>query len=731
MSRILPILLLFIYALVPRPVSALESTWSLARLMSRDEAIRLRHAWDTYALSLPVSARHQVLKARLHLELTHSNVLVGRRSQLKVQLNGWHVAQLKFDPEHPHVEAEIPLPADRFKPGYNQLGFQVAQHYTEAQCESPQAPELWTEIDSVKSRVVLEWTPTQEAPTLAGLDRLYDETLRDLRVNIVQATPAVNDKQRSWGSWVAQGIALRLRYAPFRIFPGRWQEDAAGDRVLIGRREDLAAYLPKAMLERITGPYLAVRPYPANPGAIELVLSGRDDAEVSQAAQAFTRLRLPFPDSADVVISALDPLEPEPGPAPGILREGLAYELEQLGIRDITLENAGQSLEVELNLPADLHASDETQVELWLHLAYRAGLRRDSVLNVEVNGVFQNSVHLAAESGAEYRGYHLAIPLKSFHPGRNLLRFSPYPAPLISGECAYLQDRFPVTIYRNSMIQLPRASHYVRLPDLGLFGRTGFPYIQAGDGSTAAIELLDDEAETLAAAWQLAGRWAQQNGAPLTRLTITRHEAGASRHRFLLGSIAALRVRGAAPGAPWWPGADSSRLRLTGERRFEAPEPSFADRLARLLGEERPLPADARIRPTRTQLTGDLGRQRLLMAYPAAGGAERVETVLTAQTPGGLLEAAQSVTQAELAHALNGDLALWLDGPETLVWQDGGAGFYLGDASQRERLGAVFARHPWFGLGSIALSALAFAALGHRLLVRFKRRHGPVDDLDV
>ena len=90
-------------------------------------------------------------------------------------------------------------------------------------------------------------------------------------------------------------------------------------------------------------------------------------------------------------------------------------------------------------MPADLFAHEDKNVDLILHFAYGAGMRRDSVLNIMLNGRFERAIALDQQGGAIYHKYKIAVPLRSFQPGVNKTRFSPRMMPLITGECLAIQ----------------------------------------------------------------------------------------------------------------------------------------------------------------------------------------------------------------------------------------------------------------------------------------------------
>lgn len=743
MHRIIAAVVLTMFSLTCQaailgPVAGAESeqVFSLASLMARNEPIALRHSSDRYDLAFPLAARLVPLKARLHLEFSNSNALLAHRSQLRVLLNGWQVAQIRLDPDNPNAKADMQLPVDRIKPGYNVLRFLVAQHYTDQHCEYPEAPELWTDLDTVKSNLVLSTAPAELKPTLGDLDRLLVETLRDYQLGIVQAGEIKTDEQLSWGGLIAQGVALRLKYAPFRVGLQRPEQGSGGlpdkaDVVLIGKRDALQSQLGPEALARISGPYLGIAQRPNFPGAFQLVVSGTTDSEVGQAALAFTRLNFPFPDNTDTVISTQQEAPQNLAEAPGRLQEGRAYSFAQLGFKTLTFEEKTEnSPELKLIMPADLYAPEDAQVDLWLHVAYRAALRRDSVINIKLNGHFERAVYLKDEGGNEYRAYRLSIPLRSFQAGVNILTFEPNPMPLVTGECQYIQNRLYVTLYEDSVVRLPEAAHYAKLPDLALFGRTGFPFTSPPDGSQTAIQLLDDAPQSIAAAWQVLANLAQINGSALVRAKLSLAAVNDDRHLLLIGGEQGLKSVdvGHSPLKLNRP----NQLKYGQGQVFGQPEEAWLKRLDRWLsGEQAPETQSVMPQSLPMDVSGGLGDYRLVMAYPSSSHAGKLVMALVADTPQGLLRGVQLLTTPEFRYALKGDMAVWKDLADSVVSQDTGAAFFTGKAAPQLRLAAYFSRYPLYWVGAIVILLLVFAWISHRLLNFFKqRKHGDVKEFE-
>ncbi|WP_340681277.1 cellulose biosynthesis cyclic di-GMP-binding regulatory protein BcsB [Methylomarinovum caldicuralii] len=705
----------------------------LAEMMARPERVVLRNVSDDYVLHFPISPRRQVRSARLHLDFFHSAALVASRSQLRIKINGVTVSQWRLSPTNPHRIVDIPIPAELLVSGYNELRFITVQHYTESQCEDPTSPELWTEIDTVHSHLDLLQHPRPIEAGLSALSRLIDPTLPDYRIHFLIPTADFDDDQLAWGSLIAQGIALRRRHAPFTLdltqaiappavapaaqilLPG----PTDGDTVLIGTRRQLRPLLGDAPLRAIQGAYLGIFPAPQQPEHFVLVISGITPDEVHRAAEAFSLLNFPLPDSAATLIREpnLDPVNPHQG-LTAVVPEA-TYSFSQLGFATRAVRGLKpRPLEIEFFMPADWYAPETAEVILKLHLSYSAGMRRDSLLEMRINGIFERAVPLPAETGSQYQDYYVAVPLRTLKPGRNRISFLPRLVPAVTGECLFFHtDHLALTLYDDSTIEFPAVDHYAELPDLALLSRTGFPYLQ-GSGAMLGVRVLDASRDSILSAWHLMGRLARLNGLPLTKARLSFAAIDDARHLFAVGPLDHLnpglfKTAPVNPTAHWktWfysLGQATARTRDWKERLWR-----------KLFTEPGQIPLEPR--HARIPQTGGIGSWALGMSFPTEK--QRLITLFTAKER--LYPAMRTLTGPSLWAQMRGDLILWRPDDKTLHWQKISPTFYIGDAKLNSRLIFHFARHPWQWLTAVLVMVLLLSWIIHRLLRRFKHRLHP------
>lgn len=708
----------------------------LARLTSLPGPLRLEGVDAEHRLTLPLSPRLDVRSATLHLEVTSSTAMLDKVSSLAVVLNGRTIAQLPYSSAQPSFAADVPLPRDLLKTGYNDLRLRAVQHYTD-RCERPESPELWSEIDLLRSYVALDASYRVVTATAAELDSLFDAKLwSPVPLTIVTAATPQDDAVLQAGAVAAQAVALRYRFHPTPIalaeprpaaephsgaFPGLDTAAlAGGDAILIGTRDQLAAYLDASILARIGDAYVAALPNDSDATRAIVVVSGADAAGVLRAAQAFALARgIPYPGSPE--------LRPAKVQAPVLARYSQPngvypdheFSFRELGLGDATTRE--EPIDLELRLPADLFGRDDAVVELRLHFAYGAGLRDDSSIEVLLNGLLSRPIRLTSPDGGSFNDYVVSLPLKSFRPGTNVISFVPVLRSLHEGECERPVGA-RITIHGDSRLVMPKAGHYTRLPDLGRFAETLFPAAVQADGADLVVRVLGDSPDSVAAAWTLLGKFAQVNGYPMIAAQVTRGEPSAGRHEVLVGPAASVPDASLA-GAPLQLTDPSIARYPTGVRPSDDARKSVAElRGWTTTGVELHPVAQAHAALT---LPRDLGDRGLLMQYRREGAASTL--LVTASTPEQLKARVDSLVSFDVWSSLAGDTVFWQESADSVVTQQLGEGWHVGDLAAAKRAEYWFSRYPWWWLLGLIAALAAVALLARAAIVRRKAAvHGDV-----
>lgn len=723
---------------------------SLQSFMPEPKPIELRNASSEYVLFLPIAARMQVKGATLYLVANNSVSLISPRSQLVVRLGGIVVAQIALDSRLPQIRASIRLPAELLKPAYNRLTFAVAQHYTN-ECEDPSAAELWTQIDTAKSWIALDGELKSWSPTLAGLGDVFDPKMwGPQRLTVLTPGGALTADTLRQGSLAAQAAALRLGYAPLEVRQATARPSAAsatniglridpasvptGDAMLVGTAAQLAPLLAPSLAAQIRAPFLAVLPLDAASRRFVVVASGQDPAQVALALQALDALNFPYPDAAQMTVDRLEAPRLPDYAGRNMLYTNQSKRFDELGLRTYSFQGRFAKDELKFVLPPDLYAPENASVELKLRFAYGAGLREDSVLNILLNDRFQAAIRLDAASGGYFESYNISIPLASFKPGANVIRFESAMMPLISGKCQDINaQNLQFTLFEQSTIKVPNAAHVTSLPDLSLFGRSGFPYTVPARAAQTSVLVASADAQTVASAWTLLGRLSQVQKLPLDGLdfAVGTQNLPAGRDLIVVGAADQIapavlaraplplgtRTRApypsnasaAGPGelgwfAQWWRGFTA--LFHTAERAAVVPEVTWL-----------------------TQPGLALGGHAALMQFESPAGAGRTLTLLVAATPQTLLAQTTALVDPGVWAGMAGDLMVW-NGSADLAAQRVGPEYTRGSSGLGLQISFVVSRHPWLWGVALVVLVLGLALLTLRMLLRFKHRRHPavVDD---
>ncbi|RDU94775.1 cellulose biosynthesis cyclic di-GMP-binding regulatory protein BcsB [Trinickia dinghuensis] len=705
-------------------------TVSLAALGNLNGALRLAGASASRSISIPLSARERVRDAVLHLVVSNSISLLTDRSELAVRVNDRTIAQLQLSSRQPEATADIRVPSELLRPGYNTLTFAVAQHSTE-NCEDPNAPELWTEIDTSASTLQMQTALAPLTPTLADLSNLIDPKQWSARaLTIVNASHPNGESQLADGSLVAQGIALRLRYlsevprvldaehgSGAGMLPGLALAPLADtDVVLIGSRDALRGYLDDKTVAQIDGAFLGIYPKPDDARRFVLVVSGRNDAEVERAARAFAHSEVPLPRSSALVIGSFDETTLPPWSTDKTLTGTAPHRFRDLGFSSRTL-HSGDAADLDVRLPADIYAPEDAKVTLDLNFTEGAKMREDSILNILLNGRFEQVVALDQQQGAVMRHYRISIPLRDFRAGLNTLSLRALLVPLVTDRCALRNTQnLEVTLFDDSTVTLPAASHFTTLPNLERFADSGFPYTVRPDGSDLALRLAAHDDKTIAAAWTLMGRLAQSQAAPLTAAQLTFDAPATARHDVILIGAASALPRPLLKHAPWSPGAS---IRIADDATVPA-DPQGGGALPLGLGHL--LGSQARAALADVTLRGDvpLSHQLLVMQYRGERGGAM--TVLTAADAGELADGIGRLVEPNYWSELRGDISLLtFDRPDLWTGRVGGT-YEEGTLGPLAWLGFTLSAHPWLGYVALVLLLSIFAGSSALLLKRYHRK---------
>jgi len=689
MNRTATFLLLLLAAALPASAETI-------RLRLQDltalKKLELRCVSDEKEISVPVPERWTVRRMELHLRYTVSTNLIPESSQLVVKVAGTPVAQARLNPLAPEVKLGIDIPPGLLQPGYNSLSFHVAQHFSKNQCESPCAPDLWTNVSLRDSWVEMDYEWKDVPMQLSALSSfVFDPRLMPAgEVHIV--TEDDSARSATIAGIVASGIARRFDYRPVSFTVSRKLRPGI-DNVVIGKRPFASGMLGQsAPLKAVRGGLLRMAPMSAADGAPDpkralLVVTGETDEAVKLAAITFTNISFRFPGSQE--LEAFGFTIPEVRQYSG--RETIAtdqvYELNTLNFptQSFVGVNPG-ARSITFRLPPDFHIRPNQYAKLSLNFSYGAGLKNDSSFSILVNGRGVRAVALDSPSGNFIDGYKLDIPTYVFRPGTNTIEFAAnLHAP--GQVCDLIQpDGLFLTVYGNSTVSFPPMPHFVEMPRLELFMHSGFPITRWPDGHEAKIWLTEKDDRVLAAALNVLGVATQRNGFPLFEMELTHAQPADEAEVLVVGRMGTL-------------GADLLRAAPLKVVDGEALVPYPVVR-----GWNAELTASATSRQK-----GALGAGRgLLMQFQSPWHAGRTITMLTGERAEDLLAASALLTTSAVQGQTRGDLVLIEPGdPEPKVGaMDSGARYATGKKGSYSPVESFLYTRPWAYYAAAAVGVL-------------------------
>jgi len=674
----------------------------LTRFMTQPEQIMIRNADGSYRLTVPIPDRREVEELTLTVDFTNSISLLEGRSQLVVLWDDRVMGQVALTPRKTHGRITINIPARMLKAGYHELRFDTAIH-TQPECEDPSAPELWVAIDSETSFMkFIQQDYVIESPRLSRLDQYFDEKeLRPQTVNIVVPSGLSDPGRLRAAALAAQGIALRYRYQPV-FFTFDTAIRPAVDNVVIGNAAEIQAATGFVPDTEGAGPGIGITPIKQNEKQLALLLIGSTPEEMGLAAEALGALRMPLPETNFTWVRDLQVRELASPDRPGSVLPGKRYAFEDLGIETNTVKGMlGGGFELEIFFPPNLWTRETREVDLLLHFAYGANLRRDSVLNIFLNEQFERAIPLNILEGAVFDGYEIPIPLRSFEPGLNKIEITPRMMPLLTGNCEAIQDEnLLFTLYGDSVLSLPHASRIVEQPDLRLFARTAFPAAYPSTGAGTTFWLSDGADDAAAAFFTLVGKLAQKIGAPLYDADYSTSRPSAANNLVVVGSINQIDIqlmRGAA-----------MQFNLTGNvipqpsqelpemlDRFENEDGTSVERLKSIPAKTAPAAQSI------VSLSAALADGAALMQFESPFAPKQSAFLLTAVRPDLLKLNTNRVVTPPYWEALKEDIAVWSEGHESLVTESAAAKFVVGQVDPLTRVEYTFSQRPWIWVAVI------------------------------
>lgn len=646
-----------VLAALAAPLAAGEAAAGNYRLsfkqLGRSQPFSLRGTDGRYNIPFSVRADEVITKASLKLRFAYSPDLLSELSKINVLINGEVAASLELPKTASSgpVTQVVDLPAHLITE-YNQLTLQLIGHYSNG-CEDPQHSSLWATI-SHHSELQLVTDAAAQTSDLALLPEPFFDARdgRKLSLPVVFAGAPDNATLEAAGT-LASWFGLRAKGRVLNFPASVDTLPAKGHAiVLVGAKGGPAGLT----LAAVNGPTLTIVANPNDPNGKLLLVQGRDGAELKAAAATLAIASKTLAGASQLITQppALSPRRAYD--APNWLRADRPVKLSELGnpqALNVTGYNPGDIM-IPLRLPPDLYMAQDKGVPLDLKYRYTPQpTSTNSSLSVHVDTNLVKSfalMPLQRLSGAPLLAKLQAdetqpmqgiarIPTGMLQPKSQLeLRYM-YDY-IKQGECRdVIVDNVRGAIDPESTLDISGYSHHLAMPNLAVYGNSGYPFTRLADLSQTAVVLPDlPQAGELSAYLNLLGRLGESTGYPGTALTVTRSsQVGEVADKDLLvvasGADASLvkRWAGALPV-----GLDDSR------------RPGLIDQLGKLLGSVAALLPDM-IRPAAAATTpfSNAGLSAYAAGFESPLKSGRSVVLFWAQEPAALQGAVESLLGAD------------------------------------------------------------------------------------
>ncbi|WP_136069207.1 cellulose biosynthesis cyclic di-GMP-binding regulatory protein BcsB [Modicisalibacter radicis] len=480
-----------------------------------------------------------VTRAVLDLHYRPSPALLDDVSQLKVYLNDEVVGVVSLEPDRGKPQhAELSLDP-RLIRDYNRLELSLIGHYRDI-CENPVHTSIWLDIGD-DSQLELTEQALPLANSLARLPGPFFDSRDDAVLDLPIVLPESPDlaMQRAGGivaSWFGSLADWRGQH-----FPVTFDRPPRRHAVVLATNDARPVFL--ADYPPVDGPTVEIISHPDTPYAKLLLILGRDDDDLVEAARALA-LGDVLLRGQSARIDAIDPLEPrQPYDAPKWVPTDRPVSFDELVEYPDQLQVEGEEMDridINLRVPPDLFVWEDDLIDLDLGYRYTPpATDRGSRLDVAINGEFLRSFPLSEEGSGDPSG--LAVPVLQDWLGggsqvaipalrlgaANRLSFDFQYANRVGGaepdKCITVtQVPNRAAIDKSSTLDFSGYPHYLAMPALRTFATAGFPFSRLADLSqTLVVTPASPSAEQLSSLFDTLGRIGAQTGYPGVAVRLT------------------------------------------------------------------------------------------------------------------------------------------------------------------------------------------------------------------
>ncbi len=496
----------------PPPVASpaappVHEAYTLEQL-GRRETMQLEGIRNTEYIEFTLPRDRIATQSTLELVYTPSPALLPTMSHLRVYLNDELMSVVPITQEQVGKQTRQQVPLDaRLLRDYNRLRLEFIGHYTDI-CEDLANSVLWVDINR-QSRIVLDGQLLLADNDLSRFPEPFFDSRnnRPLELPMVFADAPAGEMQRA-AAILASYFGARAAWRGAR-FPAHYNVlPTDRNSIVFATNDRRPAFLRD--YPAVQAPVVEMISHPDNPYTKVLLVLGRNDADLVQAATALAVGNTLFRGSS-VTVNAVQQLAPRvPYDAPNWTPTDRPVTFAELRDYPEQLQVSGlrpRPIDLNVNLPPDLFVWRHAGIPMKLKYRYTPPpVRDESRLNVSVNGRFIRSYALRAEGGGTMEQMRLPVlaeglfgtdeklTIPALQVGdRNVLRFHFSFASVVGSAqkqtCqTTLQPDVRAAMSDDSTIDFSGFPHYIAMPDLRAYATSGFPFSRMADLSeTVAV----------------------------------------------------------------------------------------------------------------------------------------------------------------------------------------------------------------------------------------------------
>ena len=686
---------------------------TFAKIAPPPGSMVLRGARPEGSVEFGMRSDEVVAKALLNLDYTPSPSLLPVQSQLKVYLNDELMGVLPVTKEQLGKKVSAQIPIDPlYITDFNRVRLEFVGHYRDV-CENPASSTLWLDVGR-ESYLDLTYQSLNVRNDLSHFPvPFYDSRdNRQLTLPMVFASaPDVLQQQAAAiiASWFGSKAGWRGQQFPvqFNQLPDRNAIVFATN----DKRPDFLREHPP-----VKAPTIEMIDHPDNPYVKLLVVFGRDDKDLLQAAKGIAQGNILFRGSSVTVDDVKQLQARKPYDAPNWVRTDRAVTFAELKTYEQQLQSSGL-----------LRANG---IDMNLNYRYTMPPIKDSSrMDISLNDQFLQSFSL--NSSQDVNKLILRLPvLQGLLDGKtevtipalrlgamNQLRFdfqymNPMPGGSIDNCITFQPVQNHVVIGDDSTIDFSKYYHFMAMPDLRVFANAGFPYSRMADLADTLVVVPKSPTEgQVATLLETAGGIGAQTGLAAINLRMT-DDGGQIKDK-----DADLLLIGSIPQAL----KDDTKINLLVEAtKSWVKMPMRHYDLASIYPD-----TEARTPNTRTDVTST-GPMAAIIGFQSPYNDQRSVVALLADSPRGNELLTQALNDSGKRAAMFGSVAVIREsGVNSLRVGDI---YYIGHLPWFERIWFALSSHPVLLAILAAVSIVLLAWVLWRMLRIISRRRLDLDD---